>query len=160
MSDDKPPPVVAHYLFNFTRGTRRGGTRLRGPLIPPAKQLVDVGMWGITEANPHRLRLAARDRVLIYVGAPENTVIARATIGTAWHPWTEDEPRRYPREFTAGVVFAEAKVFERPVLLRSLLTELSFGQSNPGLMFRSGVVRIEQGDYEAVLRAAGRTRRR
>jgi hypothetical protein len=113
-------------------------------------------MWGITEGNPYRSRLTGGDKVLIYVGAPEQSVIARATLGSEWHPWTEEEAQRYPGSFGAGVVFSEAESFARAVPLRSLVTELSFSESNPRLMFRSGVVRIEQGDYEAVVLAASR----
>ena len=112
-------------------------------------------MWGITEANPSRSRLAVGDKALVYVGAPEQAVIASATLGSGWQTWTEEEARRYPGKFPAGVVFSDANVFRRPVPLRSVLDSLSFRESNPRLMFRSGVVRVEQSDYEAVIRAAG-----
>lgn len=147
---------MAFYLLNFTRGDRSRETYIRGPLIPPARQLAERGMWGITEANSLRSRLAPGDKVLLYVGAPEQAVIGTAKLGSVWHTWTEQEARRYPGKFPAGVVFADAELFPRPVSLRPILGEMSFGESNPRLMFRSGVIRIERTDYDAVSRAAQR----
>src|SRR5262245_17750319 len=140
---------MAHYLFNFTRRGAAKGRTLR----ERAAQLLQVGMWGIGAKTPLRLKLAAGDRVLIYVGAPENEFIGHAELGSATHEWTSEEAARYPGSFDSGVTFSAAEVWSQPVPMKTVLPQLDVKETNPSARFFSGVINITKEDYETVLSA-------
>jgi hypothetical protein len=145
---------VANYLFNFSRKGAAKGKTLR----EQAGQLLQVGLWGIGAKTPNRNALAAGDRVLIYVGAPEYGFIGHAELASGPHEWTPDERATYPGDaFDSGVAFSQACEWERPVPIKAVLSQLALAETNPGAHFLSGVVRIKQDDFEVVCAAGAGT---
>lgn len=135
---------MAFYLFNFSRKGAAKGKTLR----EQAAELLHVGLWGIGAKTPNRNALAAGDRVLIYVGAPEYEFVGHAELASATHEWTPDERATYPGAFDSGVAFAQAFEWERPVPIKAVLAQLALAETNPGAHFFSGVVRVKQQDFD------------
>lgn len=77
---------VSHYLFNFSKKGAAKGRSLR----EQAAELLDAKLWGIGAKTPNRNSLAAGDRVLIYVGAPEYEFVGDAQLASATHPWSRE----------------------------------------------------------------------
>jgi hypothetical protein len=138
---------VGHYLFNFAKKGAAKGKTLR----EQAGELLQLKMWGIGAKAPNRLSLAAGDRVLIYVGAPEYEFIGHAELGSGTHEWTTEEAARYLGSFEGGVLFSQAEVWSHPVPMKSVLLQLALKETNPGARFFSGVVRVTKEDYETVV---------
>jgi predicted type IV restriction endonuclease len=138
---------VAYYLFNYTR---KGADKSRS-LREQAAQLLDARLWGIGDKTQHRNSLAAGDRIVAYVGAPERSFIGHATLASGVHTWTSDEARRYPGAWSAGVAFSDATVWQNPVALASVWRDLPSSESNPAAHFFGGVVRIKEADFERLL---------
>ena len=124
--------MAGHYIFNFTRSGAAKGRSMR----EQAAELLNVKLWGIGEKAPNRRRLVPGDRVLIYVGAPESSFIGHAELASEAHEWSPDEGARYPFGMAGGVAFKEAQTWPHPVA-----------------MLFSGVARITERDYEAVVAA-------
>jgi predicted type IV restriction endonuclease len=143
---------VAHYLFNFSK---KGGTKGK-TLREQAGNLLSEGLWGIGGKTPHRSALSEDDLVLIYVGAPEQAFVGAARVSSSVHEWTPEEKSRYPQEgtFTEGVALDSATLWSHPVPIQTVLPSLTFYETNPKAQFRSGVVRIAESDYEAIVAAA------
>lgn len=140
---------MAHYLFNFSKKGAAKGRTLR----EQAAELLELCLWGIGAKTPNRNSLAAGDRVLIYVGAPEYAFIGHVTLASPTHEWSSEEAARYPGSFDGGVAFASADVWQHPVPMKTVLPQLELKEKNPGAHFLSGVIRITQRDYETVVAA-------
>lgn len=141
---------MAYYIFNFTKSGAQKGR----PLAEQAARLLDAKLWGIGSKTPNKDRLAAGDRILAYVGAPERLFIGEGTLSSGSHPWTPDESRGYPGDWSAGVSFGDADVWERPVPIKDAWPSMSGFDTNPKAQFFAGVVQIKQHDYELVVSAA------
>jgi hypothetical protein len=135
------------YLFNFSRKGAAPGRSLASQ----AGDLVQVGLWGIGEKTPLRSKLARGDRVLLYVGAPERSVIGHATLGSEVHEWTADEARHYPGSFTSGVSFAASEIWSQPLKLEDVLGQLELAKTNPNAQFFAGVIKITDRDFDRVV---------
>jgi hypothetical protein len=144
-------PLVAYYLFNFTR---KGADKSK-PLREQAAKLLDARLWGIGDKTSNRDSLAPGDRILAYVGAPEKAFIGHATLSSGVHAWAPDEQAKYPEDWPGGVAFEDATVWEHPVSLASVWSEMPSSVPNPGARFFGGVVRIKQADHERVLAERG-----
>lgn len=140
---------MAHYLLNFTRKNAAKGRSLRDQ----ASELLAIKLWGIGSNAPNRAALAPGDRVLIYVGAPESEFIGHAVLASGAHEWTSDEAVRYPGDMTEGVAFEETALWPHPVSMRTAMPGLDLEKTNPQALFFSGVTRVTQRDYEAVVAA-------
>lgn len=140
---------MGYYLFNFTRGKKWG----KASLIPPARELIQAGLWGITEGNQLRDRLESGDSVLLYVGAPHKAFVGWAVLDSSWHPWAPSEKERYPGFFENGVSFREAVGWDRPIPMAEVIERLDLARTNPRALFYSGVVRITRRDFETVVEA-------
>lgn len=140
---------MAHYLFNFTRRNAEKGRRLRDQ----ATELAEVRLWGIGEKAPNRTALAQGDRVLLYVGAPENEFIGHVVLASGAHEWTPDEAARYPGDMASGVAFSEVSLWQHPLALRTAMPGLDLETTNPKALFFSGVTKITQRDYESIVAA-------
>src|SRR5213078_4479212 len=95
-------PEVAHYLFNFVKGSAKGP--------PPREQAAGslrLRMWGIDADERHRNALAPGDLILIYLGAPEREFIGRAELASAAHDWTPPEAEAFPGDSPGGVLLAQ-----------------------------------------------------
>jgi predicted type IV restriction endonuclease len=143
---------VAYYLFNFSKKGAAKGKSLR----EQAGDLLSAELWGIGEKTPHREGLGEGDHALIYVGAPEQAFVGTADLLAGVHEWTAEEKSRYPHEgtFTEGVSFKEVTFWPHPVPIKTVLPTLALYKTNPKAQFRAGVVRITEGDYQAVVAAA------
>jgi hypothetical protein len=84
---------VATFILNFTRG----GTKDKKAMPAQARQLLEVGLWGIPPNAQLRHKIAPRDRVLVYVGAPDRVFIGDAVVQKGYHEWTADELAKYGR---------------------------------------------------------------
>jgi len=140
---------MGHYLFNFTRKNAEKGKRLKDQ----ATELAELKLWGIGDKAPNRTAMAPGDRVLLYVGAPENEFMGHAVLASGAHEWTPDEEDRYPFGMTSGVAFSEASVWPHPLSIRTAMPGLDLEQTNPKALFFSGVTKITQRDFEAIIAA-------
>lgn len=116
-----------------------------------ASELLHVKLWGIGSKAPNRTALAPGDRVLIYVGAPESEFIGHVVLASGVHQWTSEEAARYPGDMSEGVAFAETELWPHPVSIRTAMPGLDLERTNPQALFFSGVTRITQSDYEAIV---------
>jgi hypothetical protein len=127
---------VAHFLFNFSAGDRGAAVaRLRAQT------------WAIGDDEPHRDEPAPGDLVLIYVAGADGGFIGRA------------EVRTVAGARPAGVLLCNVEHWDRAVPLEAVAARVDPTASNPVVQanvragFRSGVVRITAGEYEAALGA-------
>jgi len=141
---------MAHYVFNFTRKNAAKGRSLRDQ----AAELLRVGLWGIGARTPNRDLLQPGDRVLVFVGSPEQEFVGHALLSTDVHEWTAAEKARYPGSWSSGVAFSEAEVWEHPLGLMSVWPGTSAATNNPRGLFFAGVQGIVGEDFETIL--AGR----
>lgn len=138
---------MAYYIFNFTR---KGADKSK-PLREQAGRLLKAKLWGIGNKTQNRELLAAGDRVLAYVGAPEQAFIGHATLSSGTRTWTPQEAQAYPEDWPAGVAFEQATLWEHPVPLKTVWPEMPSAATNPDARFFGGVVRVKQEDFERVL---------
>jgi hypothetical protein len=109
-------------------------------------------MWGIDADEPHRDALAAGDRVLVYLGAPERTFVGRAVLASAVHDWTASEAREYPGDSRSGVSLAQVVEWDPPVPMSTVLSHIDSPSARAD--FEAGVVRITADEYETALAVA------
>jgi hypothetical protein len=143
---------VAHYIFNFVREDAAP----RPALCEQATGFLRARMWGIDAEERHRNALAARDLILVYLGAPERKFIGRAELASAVHDWTPSEAQVYPGDSPGGVLLAQVEEWDPPVPMSAVLTQID-PPGNARADFEAGVVRITASEYETALAvAAGR----
>ena len=83
---------MASWILNFTKG----GAKLKKQMPQQARELLEVGLWGVPATAQAKDKIAGGDRVLAYVGAPDRVFIGEAVVGSGWHAWAPDEVARYP----------------------------------------------------------------
>jgi hypothetical protein len=140
---------LAHYLFNFVAGDVGSGPALR----EQAAGFLRVRMWGIDAGEPHRNALAAGDRVLIYLGAPDREFIGRAELLSAVHDWTPSEAQLYPGDCASGVTLAQVEEWDPPVPMNAVLSQIDPSE-NARADFETGVIRITANEFETALAVA------
>jgi hypothetical protein len=106
-------------------------------------------MWGIAADEPHRDALAARDLVLIYLGAPDREFIGRAELASAVHDWTPPEAQMYPGDSATGVSLAQVQEWDPPVPINAVLLKIDSESARAD--FETGVVRITADEFEAAV---------
>jgi hypothetical protein len=141
---------VAHYLLNLV------GDDAASPLRERADGLLRVGMWGVDANERHRDALAAGDRVLLYLGAPERLFVGCAELASAVHDWTPPEAAVFPGDCAAGVLLARVEKWDPPVPMQAVLARIESPAARAD--FEAGVVLITADEYETALAvAAGRS---
>ena len=144
--------TVAYFLFNFTKS----GAKKDKPLREQAAVLMKLKLWGIGEKTPNKEHLAAGDRVLIYVGVPEQEFIGHATILKPVHQWDPSEAAVYPEDqWPSGITFGDATVWDEPVSLKAVWPQMPSSSNNPEAHFFAGVMQIKQKDFEVALAERG-----
>jgi hypothetical protein len=138
---------MAYFIFNFTKKGAEKGI----PLREQAAELVELGLWGISQTSPNRKELAVGDTAVFYVGAPEKQFIGFAEIASANHAWTSEESLRYPKpEFVSGVSLRVPTIWNPPVSLLSAWPKCPTAAGNPDARFYGGIVRIKEADFAAI----------
>lgn len=140
-------PNTGYYIFNFTGDAARATERLR------------ARTWDIGPAEPHRDSLAPGDLALIYLPAPERAFIGRAELCSGVHDWTVSETHRHRGDLPSGVLLADVKEWDPPVLMDSVLSRID-RSAGARADFEAGVVRITADEYETALVVAAQARRR
>lgn len=142
---------MSDWVLNFTKG----GVKHKKQLSAQARGLLDVSLWGIPQTAQARDKLAAGDRVLIYVGAPERVFIGHAMIAAGWHEWSPDEATRYPMTstFAAGIALSDVVTWPKPVPLSSVWPMTEGAKTNPKALWYGAAVRVTKGDFEAIRQA-------
>jgi hypothetical protein len=144
-------PTVASWILNFTKG----GAKLKKQLPQQAQELVRVGLWGIPPTAQAKDKLAAGDRVLVYVGAPDRVFVGRAGIAAPWHAWSADESAKYPMtsSFAAGIALRDGSVWDKPVPLTAVWPQTEGANTNPKALWYGAAVRVAEADYDLIARA-------
>jgi hypothetical protein len=140
------------YLLNFSRSGAPKG-------VPPhdyAVRLLRLGLWAIGRRAPNREYLAPGDRVLVYVGVPDRSFIANATLTSAVHEWTAAEKARYPDAQPQGITLGSVEVWDRPIAIQAVWPRMSGAGRNPNAVFLAGVLRLTDEDYQLALDARQR----
>lgn len=115
--------------------------------------------WPLARGQRHGDRLAPGDRVLIHVGRPACAFIGRAVLASAF------EVAPAPQETARGIVsLTDVERWPRAVPLDAAVARIDPMASNPVVQanaagFRSGIVRITAGEYDAVVSLALEARR-
>jgi hypothetical protein len=143
---------MAHYIFNVVNADAATATAVR----EQTAGLLRVRMWGVDVDEPHRDELAARDLVLLYLGAPDREFIGRAELASAVHDWTPSEARMYPGDSPGGVLLAEVEEWEPPVAMSTVLSQIPSETAKAD--FQAGVVLITANEYETALAVAAMPR--
>jgi hypothetical protein len=114
-------------------------------------------MWGVDANERHRNRLASGDLVLIYLGEPERAFVGQAELVSPVRDWTSSEAQAYPGDSPSGVFLSFVEEWDPPLSWDDVLPRVDptgtnpYVQTNATFGFRSGVVEITAGEYEAVL---------
>jgi hypothetical protein len=146
---------MAEWILNFTRR----GTKDKKLMPQQARGLLEIGLWGIPETAQAKDKLAASDRVLVYVGAPDRLFLGDARISSPWHHWTDtelgSEKERYPTagSFGAGIALADCRIWEKPVPLQIAWPQTQGAKTNPKARWYGAVARITSEDFDAILTA-------
>jgi hypothetical protein len=140
---------VADWILNFTKG----GAKVKKQLPQQAREPLDIGLWGIPTTAQAKDKLAAGDRVLVYIGAPERVFIGHARIKAPWHEWSSSESESYPMNstFAAGIALTDAEVWSKPVPLATVWPHTEGAKTNPGALWYGAAVRVAQNDFEAIV---------
>ena len=140
---------MAHYLFNLLKPDAADGPAIRAL----AAELLDVGMWGVGEEEPHRDALAVGDLVLIYLGAPERVFLGGAELASSVHDWTPSEAQACPGDSTSGVLLAQVEKWDPPVAMETVLSKIDPSEDAKA-DFQAGVVRITANEYGTTMAVA------
>lgn len=142
---------MANWILNFTKG----GTKNKKQMPQQARNLFELGLWGVPATAQAKDKLAVGDRVIAYVGAPDRIFIGDATIAAPWHEWTPEESSRYAAAgtFTAGIALSNARIWEKPVPLASVWPKAEGASTNPNALWYGAVVRIAGSDFDLIARA-------
>jgi hypothetical protein len=140
---------MASWILNFTKG----GAKLKKQMPQQARELLEVGLWGIPPTAQAKDKLAAGDHVLAYVGAPDRVFVGHATIAAPRHEWTPDEAARYPitSTFTAGIALTDANAWDKPVPVASVWPNTVGAKTNPGALWYGAVVRVAEADFDLIV---------
>jgi hypothetical protein len=145
---------MAHYLFNFSDGERE-----------QAIALLRAKMWGVGRHEGCRDALAVGDLALIYLPAPDAEFIGRVELATAVHDWTSSEAEACPGDSPSGVLLARVEEWDPAVPMDTVVQRIDPTASNPLVQanaaagFRSAVVEISDGEYEATVALSREARR-
>jgi hypothetical protein len=137
---------MTHYLFNFSDGEREQATAL-----------LRAKMWGVGRHEGCRDALAAGDLALIYLPAPDAEFIGRVELATAVHDWTPSEAGACPGDSPSGVLLSHVEEWDPAVPMGTVVQRIDPTASNPLVQanaaagFRSDVVEISDGEYEATV---------
>jgi hypothetical protein len=146
---------MAEWILNFTRG----GTKDRKLMPGQARQLLEIGLWGIPETAQAKNKLAEGDRVLVYVGAPDRLFLGDARIASPWHHWTatelgaENAQHATAGSFGAGITLTDCRIWEKPVPLQTAWPQTQGAKTNPKARWYGAVARITGDDYDSILAA-------
>lgn len=144
-------PAVATFILNFTRG----GTADKKAMPAQARKLLDVGLWGIPPKAQLRHKIAAGDRVLVFVGAPDRLFIGDAVVQSAYHEWTADEAARYPMTstFDHGLALVESRLWSKPLAVMSVWPHTQAAKTNPTALWYGAVANVSTTDADLLLAA-------
>lgn len=112
-----------------------------------------LGMWGVDAHERHRNALAAGDRVLIYLGAPDRQLVGRAELASAAHDWTPSEAETYAGRAPGGVLLAQIEEWDPPVPMSAVLARLDPSETAKA-DFEARVVRITANEYATAVAVA------
>lgn len=148
------------YIFVVRGGANRSARAV-------VEERFGQGLWPMNERTPHQADLRAGDRLLIYVAGSSDLdghcFIATGTAGGERFASARESGRDVPSWLRSlskplyDVPVRELRWLPAPVSARSLRHELKFIRrpQHWGNYFQGGVVRIDQTDFQRVLRVAG-----
>jgi len=137
---------MAYWLFNFCDGGREGVSGLLG-----------ARMWGVGGQEVHCGALAVGDLALVFLAAPEAEFVGRVELGSGVRGWTVSEAEGFPGESPSGVLLSRVEEWDPGVPMGVVVERIDPTGSNPFVRanaaagFRSAVVRISGGEYEAAV---------
>ena len=142
---------MATWVLNFTKS----GTKDKKQLVAQARELLEVGLWGIPPGNPMKDKMKPGDQVLAFVGAPERRFVGDAALATGWHQWTPDEEQLYPAgsTFSAGVALKDAHVWAQSLQLSPVWEKTQAAKTNPNARWYGGIVSLTDADGQLILDA-------
>jgi len=149
--------VMAYRVLLYTQslpGDRR-------PLSEQAAELLDLRLWGLTDANQMRNSFQPGDSVIAYVGGAKPELIGHGVLASGFHRWTPEEQRRYTDEFgefSSGLALSEHRVWERPVPFEEIWPRLERSQGKKPLKYLRRAPRLSEKDFQTLLAAAGERR--
>jgi|ERR1039458_2721124 hypothetical protein len=139
------------WVLNFTQGATRDKERL----AEQALRLLQTGLWGIPESTQAKDKLAAGDRVLISVGAPDRAFVGDAVIAVGWHPWAPDELEAYRKigSAKAGLRLTAGRSWTTPLFLDAVWHRTEAARTNPSAQWFGAAVRLTPADFDVILKA-------
>ncbi len=118
---------MTDWIANFTQSGAQDKT-----LMPrEARSLLDAGLWGIPEKAQAKSKLAAGDRLIVYIGAPDRIFLGDARIVSPWHDWTAAEAAVYPGTFGRGIALSDCRIWDKPVALQPAWSQTQGAATNP-----------------------------
>lgn len=137
------------WVLNFTRGGAKDEERMQ----EEARDLLELGLWGIPETSQARSKLSDGDRVVAYVGAPHMVFVGDAVIAEGWHLWTPEQAEAYREHstFAGGIRLIESRCWKKPVPREAAWRHTKGAQTNRGAHWLGGVVRLLEGDFDIIL---------
>lgn len=144
---------MPHFIQNLSDGSRER-----------AAAWLEAKAWALERGERHGPTLARGDLVLTHVGSPRCEFVGRAVLATALCDWMPVESAAFPAARSHGVFPTDVVLWPRAVPLEVVVRRIDPTASNPQVQanaggFRSGIVLITAGEYEAVA-ALGREARR
>lgn len=142
---------MASYILNFTRG----GTKEKKAMPAQARQLLELGLWGIPPNAQLRNKIAPGDHVLVFIGAPDRVFVGDALVQSGYHPWTPDEAARYPMTstFEHGITLTQARVWPKALQIMSVWPQTHGAKTNPKALWYGALANVSAADANLILGA-------
>ena len=143
--------MMASYVLNFTRG----GTKEKKAMPAQARELLQIGLWGVPPTAQLRTKLITGDRVIAFVGAPDRVFVGDAVVQTAYHQWTPDEAARYPllSSFDHGITLTQAQVWDKALPIMSVWPNTQGAKTNPKALWYGAIANLSTADADLILAA-------
>lgn len=145
---------MATWILNFVKS----GTPVKKQLGAQARQLFEVGLWGLPPGSQAATKIKPGDRVVAFAGAPERVFLADGVVEQGQHSWDATEVHRYPlnTSFQAGISIHQVSVWSRPLRFHDIWPSLSASDTNAKGHFMQAAYRLDQADGDQLI-AAGRS---
>lgn len=122
------------------------------------KQRLSDKFWGLGEKTPNRRALKKGDQIVFYVGMPQMTFSAIATLDSDSFQLTQKQNQEYSHgmvlyENDYGVKLDNIQLLEPPRFVKDILGSIKFieNKENWGAYFQGGVRQLSEDDYRVII---------
>ncbi len=108
---------MATWILNFVKS----GTPVKKQLGAQARQLFEIGLYGLPPNSQAATKIQIGDRVIAYAGAPERVFLADGVVSQPHHHWTPEQAQQYPLDAGSRLASPSIRSLSGTSPFRSLL---------------------------------------